>query len=181
MAHVIELPEETFKRLQALARPLIDTPVMVIGRLLDHYEGRPQSEPPVRAKVHRFGPASAPDFTHTRVLFASFAGEETARPRWNELVRKAHDVALSKVETFDDLEKLSTANICYGTKTDDGFRPVADLGYSIQGVDANDAWRIAYDLARKLRCSVRVEFEWRAKDDAEFPGERGLIEWIPGQ
>lgn len=178
MDHVVEIPEQLFRRLQAIARPLVDTPITVIERLLEHYEGRaPVSEARSAPVIHRFGPGSAPDFTHTRVLAAYFAGQETTRPKWNELVRLAHEVALARNLSVDQLKKLTTANICEGAKSDEGFKPAHNFRYSIQGVDANDAWRISYDLARKLKCNVRVEFEWRAKDDAEFPGERGLIEW----
>jgi hypothetical protein len=49
----------------------------------------------------------------------------------------------------------------------------------VQGVDAHDAWRIAYGLARKLSLPVEVIFEWRDKEGAAHPGEIGTIGWTP--
>ena len=52
-------------------------------------------------------------------------------------------------------------------------------GISVQGVDAHDAWRIAYGLARKLSLPVEMIFEWRDKEGAAHPGEIGNIGWTP--
>lgn len=180
----IELSEATFKRLQALARPLIDTPSTVIDRLLDHYaeagEGASATnggKDPVA--MIRFDPAEVPSLTHTKLRKASFGGRELVRPNWNELVRSAIDAGLERLKSVDELLRVTDARIVKGTKTDEGFSPMASRGISVQGVDAHDAWRIAYGLARKLSLPIEVIFEWRDKEGAAHPGEIGTIGWSP--
>jgi hypothetical protein len=76
--------------------------------------------------------------------------------------------------------RLSTIHpVQKGSKTDEGFQPLGNLGFSIQGVAANDAWKAVLHLARALGCAVEVEFEWRAKEDAQHPGCRGRLAWSP--
>jgi hypothetical protein len=41
----------------------------------------------------------------------------------------------------------------------------------------NAALLILFDLARRLNVSLRIEFEWRDKEDAERPGERAVVYW----
>ena len=78
----IDLSEATFKRLQALAKPLIDTPSTVIDRLIDHYEdaGEGTDAPAANGKdpvaMITFDPAEVPSLTHTKLRKASFGGRE---------------------------------------------------------------------------------------------------------
>ncbi|HET6375034.1 MAG TPA: hypothetical protein VFF88_03210 [Methylocella sp.] len=182
----VDLSEATFKRLQALAKPLIDTPDSVIDRLLDHYEdaGPGRSSPAVNggkdpAAMIRLDPAQVPSLTHTKLRKASFGGRELARPNWNELVRTAIEAGLERFGSADELMRMTDARIVKGAKTDEGFSPLAGRGISVQGVDALDAWRIAYGLARKLSVPIEVIFEWRDKEGAAHPGEIGTIVWSP--
>jgi hypothetical protein len=46
MSKAIHVPEDTFKRLQALAEPFSDTPASVIERLLDAHDQSPRALPP---------------------------------------------------------------------------------------------------------------------------------------
>ena len=184
MPHV-ELSEPTFKRLQRLAKPLIDTPSTVIDRLIDHYEdaGEGADAPAANGKdpaaMIRFDAAEVPSLTHTKLRKASFGGRELSRPNWNELVRTAIEAGLERLKTVEELLRVTDARIVKGTKTDEGFSPLASRGISVQGVDAHDAWRIAYGLARKLSLPVEVIFEWRDKEGAAHPGEIGTIGWSP--
>ena len=66
-----------------------------------------------------------------------------------------------------------------GTKTDEGFCPIGDRGFSVQGVDAQDAWRIVFGLAKKLSVGTKVTFEWREREGAAFPGRTGVLKWNP--
>ena len=77
------------------------------------------------------------------------------------------------------LRAASLVNMVNGKKTDSGFRYLSDINVSIQAVDANLAWRNAAHLAQKLGVPIRVEFEWRDKPKAAFPGKRGQLEWTP--
>jgi hypothetical protein len=182
----IEIADSTFKRLQALAKPLIDTPDSVIDRLLDHYEdaregrsARSANGTQDAAAMLRFDPGQLPSLTHAKLRKASFAGRDLPRPNWNELVRIAVEAGLERFKSADELIRVTDARIVKGSKTDEGYSPLTGRGISVQGVDAHDAWRIAYGLARKLSVPIEVIFEWRDKESAAHPGEVGATGWTP--
>ena len=182
----IDIPETTFKRLQALATPFVDTPVSVIERLLDTYEGQHgqsqhgQSKKRIPERSQEpLTPAEAPNLTDTRLLFAMFDGKDVSTPYWNDLVRKVHELAFQRLGNFQSLRRATTANIIDGAVTEKGYKPLDGFGFSIQGVDANEAWRIVYHLARKLGVAIDVEFEWRVTEKAERPGDTARLVWEP--
>jgi predicted transcriptional regulator len=182
----IEIADSTFKRLQALAKPLIDTPDSVIDRLLDHYEDAREGRGACSANgtqdaaaMLRFDPGQLPSLTHAKLRKASFAGRDLPRPNWNELVRTAVEAGLERFKSADELIRVTDARIVKGAKTDEGYSPLPGRGISVQGVDAHDAWRIAYGLARKLSVPIEVIFEWRDKEGAAHPGEVGATGWTP--
>ncbi len=180
----VELSETTFKRLQTHAKPLIDTTSSVIDRILDFYEDSqvaPLPEPKSAAPtpLRRFDPTDMPPLTHTKLRRASVGGKELARPNWNELVRTGIEFGLEKLGSFDSLRRITDAHIVDGIKTDEGFSPLGNRGISVQGVDAHDAWRLSYGLARKLSLPIEIVFEWREKEGAAFPGQIGSTSWSP--
>lgn len=185
MPQKIDVSDTTFQRLQALAVPFVDAPGDVIDRLLDHYESvkkidipKPYGTAAVGSPNGRtFDPSSPPDLTHTRLMKAVLGGKALPRPKWNELVRQIHRVAYEQLGDFDELRRMSTANMENGNKQDEGYKPLNGLGFSIQGVDSNEAWRIVYGLAKRLGVSLEVEFEWREKEGAAFPGSPGALAW----
>jgi len=185
MTPVIRIPESLFVRLQKHAKPLVDTPVSVIERMVDFYERDTRnSEGKARRKdvdtmpaAKNYNPNRPPDLTHTRVLNAEFDGSPAKN--WNDLVEVAHIRAGKQFKTYEALRGATKANIVRGEKTDSGFHHVPDIDISIQGIDADLAWRNVLHLARQLDVAVRVEFEWRTKPQAAHPGKRGSLEWMP--
>lgn len=179
----VELSDATFKRLQAHAKPLIDTTSSVIDRLLDHYECDRQRHAPKSengpAGMLRFDPADLPSLTHTKLRRAVLDGRELPRPNWNELARIAIETGLERLGGFEQLSRITDARIVKGTKTDEGYSPLGTTGISVQGADAMDAWRITLGLARKLSMPVEVVFEWREKEGAAHPGATGTTGWHP--
>lgn len=186
MGITVELSDSLTNRLHAVSRPFEDTPATAIERILSFYEREHrrtnQSSAqigPSRPGQRRFDPSNPPHLTHARLVAARLAGDALRKPKWNELVREVHRRAFLSLGDVNEVRRLSTANLFVGEKDDEGFRPLDTLGFSIQGVDSNDSWRISYDLARKLVIPIEVEFEWRHKDDAAYPGEAGILEWTP--
>ena len=179
----IEISDSTFKRLQALARPLVDTPDSVIDRLLDSCDCETGSShvPSIGGSVHamRFDPVDMPSLTHTKLRRAVINGREVPGPNWNELARNAIELALEKVGGFEQLCRITDARIVSGLKTDEGYKPLGATGLSVQGIDAMDAWRVTLGLARKLSIPVEVVFEWREKQGAAYPGAVGTASWKP--
>jgi hypothetical protein len=58
---------------------------------------------------------------------------------------------------------------------DDGFKYHPDLGISVQGQSAADAWKEVDRLAKKWSIPVNVEFWWRQNPKAQHPGRTGIL------
>ncbi|QDI78112.1 hypothetical protein R2C4_15915 [Leisingera aquaemixtae] len=58
---------------------------------------------------------------------------------------------------------------------DQGYKFIPELGISVQGQSAPDAWREAARLAKKWNIEVWVDFVWRDNAKARHPGEHGLM------
>jgi hypothetical protein len=182
----VEISDTTFRRLQAHASPLVDTPDSVIDRLLDYFEeAHENGRTAVTSGSHdptaaiRFEANEVPSLTHTKLRKARLGDRELPRPNWNELVRTVVEAGLDRLGSIEELLRVTDARIVKGTKHDGGYSPLAGRGISIQGVDAHDAWRISYGLARKLSLPIEVIFEWRDKEGAAHPGEIGTMGWLP--
>lgn len=181
----IRVSNATLERLKALAEPFVDTPETVIARVLDHYKQSQSTENSTAEKdvnapatpATRFDALNAPDLTHTKLLSAVVDGREASR--WNDVVNEAHRAAMGRVNDFNKLSKLSKSQIVKGQKSDRGYHYLEDLDLSIQGIDADYAFKNALHLARNLAFPIRVEFEWRHKPGAAYPGTRGVLEWTP--
>lgn len=181
-----EIKESTLRLLQQHAIPLEDTVDTVIERMVAFYVqhngsgARAPTIGPAPAGVRSFDPSSPPEVRHTKLMKAVIGSEQLPNPKWNDLVRTAHEIAFEKVgRDFDKLRAVTTANIVKGSKSVDGYSPLSNLGFSIQGVAANDALRIALGIAKKLLLPLEVVFDWRDKEGALHPGETGRIAWNP--
>lgn len=117
-----------------------------------------------------------PSLLHTRVR-GEFVG--TPFSNWNDLLRIAHIHAFKEARSFEELRKMTRAQIRKGSYSDEGYRFVPEIGISIQGVDADHAWEYALRLAVHLKVPLNVEIEWRNNDKAAHPGERGVMVWTP--
>jgi hypothetical protein len=120
-----------------------------------------------------FNTTSVPKLTHTKLLSAK-VGKEDIRPTWNglllHLIRR-----IPKDTKADEIRRLLIVNFAPGKKEDEGYRFVPELGISVQGQDADGAWKGASHIAQKLGVPVEVEFLWRMKDGAALPGVTGRL------
>ena len=172
----IEIPNELFQRLQKVAVPFLDTPATVIEKLLNHYEGSDAKEDDsATSEVMHFSATNIPALRHTNLVSATFDGSKPEAMNWNSLVRLALSKGLSTFVNVDALRRASQARIVDGIKDDNGYRPVANLDFSFQGVSADDAARIITRLAKALKVEAQFEWEWREKDDAYAPGKFGRV------
>ncbi|QKC97160.1 T4SS efffector SepA family protein [Mesorhizobium sp. NZP2298] len=179
MAPSVELSPETFKRLQAHATPLVDTVETVIGRMIDAFEATAllPAEVSKGQSVRSFNPNTPPDLTHTNILGVTFNGCKLGRGKdnWNGVVDAAVRAAAATARSHDELRRLIVVNYVEGTKQDEGYRPLADAGISVQAQDANGAWRAACHIARQLGCDLSIKFAWREKEGAAYPGIAGQM------
>jgi hypothetical protein len=75
----------------------------------------------------------------------------------------------------EEARRLIIVNFVSRKKEDEGYHFMPELGISVQGQDANDSWKGASHLARKLGVPVEIEFLWREKEGAAFPGVTGRL------
>ncbi|MBP1468624.1 hypothetical protein EYB53_023120 [Candidatus Chloroploca sp. M-50] len=183
MMPVIRIPDPLYKRLQNLAVPFEDTPITVIERLVEEYESRQDKKSSLSSandvEPQNFNPVEPPDLRHTRVIYASFNGEILRSPNWNGILDAAHITAYKQGLSPEALVRLTLSNAEKGEKTDNGFHFLPEISMSIQGVDANLAWRNTLHLAKHIKVPVEVHFEWRDKEGAAYPGEIGKFAWYP--
>nr|WP_201752605.1 hypothetical protein [Sphingomonas changnyeongensis] len=57
----------------------------------------------------------------------------------------------------------------------EGFKYHTDLGISVQGQSAADAWKEIDRIARKWKIPVSVKFCWRNNPKAQHPGQTGIL------
>ena len=180
MNPVIRIPDSTYERLKHFAEPFVDSPADVISKALDSLEQQQARHQPVTytgiEESMRLDPDNAPDLTHTRVLEVRVNGN-TKKPKWNQLVRQLHKVALDAWGDFDTVQRSTLSNIEQGQKDTSGFRYAPELGFSIQSVPSNQAWSNVLHLAKQLGVEVEVRFEWMQKENALHPGSSAILKW----
>ena len=183
----IDVSQETYDRLQQRAVAFEDTPESVIVKLLDESEaqghaptGRPrgkadgEDDPEIDIAVD--DPFNPPSLKHTKVLRAEVDGRDVVKANWTR-VRQTVVTRAVHQEGYNlrRLLQVCPINAVDTPKNDEGYTCYGDLGVSIQGQDANHAWRATAALARALGVHVRVWFLWRTKPAAEHPGKLGLL------
>jgi len=178
----IEISPQTFARLQSCAIPLVDNVETVITRLIDFYEARegapvPGSGAEAASEVRQFNPLSPPNLTHTKVLAVEFCGRplEHRQANWNGVLDAAIREAKACAKSPSELKQLIIIPFVEGPKTNEGFRFLSDAGVSVQGQDANGAWKGACHIAQQLSLAIAVTFVWREKEGAAFPGVTGRL------
>lgn len=186
MTDAFQLAPETITRLQKHAKPFVDTVDSVVNRLIDAYEssyGEPISAPQTGASqaIRDFDPITPPNLTHTKLLSATFNGTKLspADTTWNSLLIEAIRVVKRKAPSNEQLNRLILVNYVVGKKEVDGYKYVEDIELSIQGQDANSAWRAIFHIARQYGCAFEVIFSWRPKEEAQFPGVTGRFAGSP--
>lgn len=180
MSPSVELSATTFTRLQAHAVPLVDNIESVINRLIDLYESRDGAPAPAAAagdfeNVRQFNPSAPPGLTHTKVLAIEFRGRgfDRSQTNWNGLLNAAVREAKAAAKSPAEFKKLVIVNFVAGQKNDEGYRYLPDVGISVQGQDANGAWKAACHIAQQLGYPLTATFVWREKEGAAFPGVTG--------
>lgn len=178
MTHPVSLSAATFTRLQALAVPLVDTIETVINRALDALEAtsaEPAKAPNMGAEL--FNPAGPPSLSYTTVKSAMLEGKRLppAETYWNTLMYACIRAAAAKGKTAQEIVELLLVPSVVGKKEEGGFRFIEDAGLSVQGQDANAAWRAIHRLATAIGLSVEVTFMWQQNPKAASPGKLGAF------
>lgn len=183
MMPVIRISDATFDDLSALKRWFgTRTPGETIHRIVrDAMEelGIERDDEPeaVTAKTSTGAMEfnRAPGLTFTKPLSASVKGKPIQSPRWRSILLAM--VAQVKAKGFEGERLVRELNIPAKAERyeDEGFTYHSDLGVSIQGQSAADAWKEVDRLARKWNIPVTVEFLWRQNPKAQYPGRTGVL------
>ncbi|MEH1841828.1 MAG: hypothetical protein V7L20_24545 [Nostoc sp.] len=190
MMPVVTIPDPIYKRLQAIAIPLEDTLLTVIEKLLNEHEARQKSQQDYKIEDYSktgnysetkdckiLDPDTPSNLRHTKVLRALINDQKIDKPNWNGIVDKAHEIAIQQGMSIEDLIQLTRFHVVQDEKNEDGFHYLPKANISVQGVDANLAWRNTLHLMKNLKLPIEIYFEWRNKEGAAHPGEKGKLFW----
>ena len=175
----VEIPDDLYKRLEKHAKGFT-TPAAVISMALDALEKQGSKEfyRPLKDGNNEkasFEALSPPSLTHTKVVAASFDGKSIKPANWKRLLEAAIVSAYQKNGDFETVRKLAAVNMVQGKKDDEGYHFLPEVNFSVQGQDANAAWRGVIFIAQNLQVPAEVSFLWRNKEGAEHPGKPGTM------
>ncbi|MCF2872935.1 hypothetical protein L0664_17860 [Octadecabacter sp. G9-8] len=120
-----------------------------------------------------------PGLSFTKVTKATIDGTELKNPKWNSVLIAVIEQVRKKIPSSEALSSHLQINGNEGRLEDHGYKFYPQLGISVQGQSAPDAWREVQRLAKKHSVSVRVGFQWRDNPKAEHPGQNGTLNVDP--
>lgn len=118
---------------------------------------------------------SAPGLSFTKPKTASVNGKDIPAPRWASILLAVIAAVKAKGPEGERLVKELAVPSKVGSYWEEGFRFHPNLGISIQGQSAAEAWKEADRLAREWAIPVEVEFRWRQNPKAQYPGRTGIL------
>lgn len=118
---------------------------------------------------------AAPNLTFTKPMKATINGKPIQKPNWASILHVM--IAQVKAKGFEGEKLVRELGIpskaaCYD---DEGYKYVPELGISVQGQSAADAWKEVDRLAKKWLIPVNVEFVWRQNPKAQHSGKAGVL------
>ena len=116
-----------------------------------------------------------PGLSFTKVLSANVDGRALRKPNWAAILLAAIGALKGKGISGQHLVKELQVPAKSSSYEEDGFRYHADLGISVQGQSAQDAWREVSRIADKHHIPVEITFQWRENDKALHPGRTGVL------
>ena len=118
---------------------------------------------------------TAPSLVFTKPLSASVNGKSLRNPRWSAILLTTITQLKAKGFVGDKLVSALSVPAKAERYEEEGFKYHADLGISVQGQSASDAWKEVDRISKKWNIPVTVEFWWRKNDKAQFPGRTGRL------
>jgi hypothetical protein len=187
MPITVVLSDALEKKMQTVAIPLKDTYVTVIERavdaLIEKVHGPQPSAQPVIAEPSGsavYAADAAPSLTFTKPSEITLDGKPLPKQAlyWNPLLFKVVSLAATKLNPLQ-LRQALLVNYVEGKNENSGFRYISEAGLSVQGADANDAWKATIHLVKAAGLKIDVVFRWETKEGAAKPGEFGRMTYEP--
>ena len=118
---------------------------------------------------------TAPPLTFTKLMKVTVNGKPIQNPNWASILHVM--IAQVKAKGFEGEKLVRELGVPSKAATyeDDGYRYVPELGISVQGQSAEDAWKEVDRLAKKWGIPITVEFVWRQNPKAHRPGKAGVL------
>lgn len=117
----------------------------------------------------------APGLSFTKVLSAKVNGDSLQKPNWAGILLAAIGALTNKGILGQNLGRELQVPTKSAAYEEDGYRYHADLGISVQGQSAQDAWREVSRIANKHLIPIEVTFQWRENEKAQHPGRTGVL------
>jgi hypothetical protein len=183
MMPVIRINDATFTDLKSISTWLGTAPPSDTINMLVHEKMRALDlERDIPAEIEMAENSTAgivfhdtPGLTHTRILSASLNNKTIENVNWAglliKMIRIVKDKGLSKEQLSVELQVPAEPF----QVTERGYKFFPELGVSIQGQSAPDAWKETKRLAQKYKIPAEVKFQWREKDGAQHPGKIGIL------
>ena len=187
MPLTVIIPDALLKKLQSVAIPLVDTPLTVIERGVDALikVGGANVVPSAGISVPNVSampyPADAPpSLTFTRPISISLNGKPVEKEElyWNLFLFKVVAAAATKLKG-PQLQQALLVNFVAGKHEVSGYRFIPEAALSVQGADANAAWKATIHLIKATHMKVDVTFRWDSKEGAANPGQVGRMTYNP--
>lgn len=182
MMPVIRLNDATFSELKTIATWLgAKTPSETIDRLvrekLDELglERDSGDEPEISSNEAAMKFDKAPGLSFTRLTGAKVGGVPPKKMNWNHLLLAM--IAALKAKGLSASRLVSELQVPSkeANYSNEGFKYYPELGISVQGQAAQDAWKEIERIATKWAIPVEAEFQWRQHAKAQHPGRPGLL------
>jgi plasmid stabilization system protein ParE len=182
MMPVIRLNDATFADLKAISTWLsTNTPSETVDRLVREkleqlgLERDAGPEPQAQPENDKLKFDKAPGLAFTRLLSAKIGGTHVKKTNWASLlldmIAAVKAKGLSKERLVEELQIPAKAT----AYSKEGYKYYPELGLSVQGQAAQDAWKEVDRLAQKWAIPVEVEFQWRQNEKAQHPGRTGIL------
>ena len=180
---VVRLNDATFADLKSISTWLgTDTPSQTIDKLVVEMMSKLDLERDFEDDTETSAPENkateferTPGLSFTRVLSATIDGKEIHKPNWATLLLEAIAIIKSRGIVGGDLTKELEVPTSKSRLNAQGYTYHQNLGISVQGQSAQDAWKEVNRIANKWQVPVKVHFQWRHNPKAQHPGKEGVL------
>jgi len=118
----------------------------------------------------------APSLTFTKPTKAIINGETIHNPSWASILHAM--IARVRAKGFNGASLIQELGVPSKAAKyeEEGYKYIPELGISVQGQSAADAWKEVDRIATKWQIPITVEFSWRQNPKALHPGMAGILQ-----